>query len=86
MPAVLASDTVQNGDGVILSEGRWLDDGTVEFFEGGKLVESRPRTAEESERFAPPAPDPLSVLIADLSKVATLAQVRAAAVKAADLT
>lgn len=32
-----------------------------------------------------PAPDPLATLIADLSKATTLAQVRAAAAKAADL-
>jgi hypothetical protein len=33
----------------------------------------------------PVAPDPLATLIADLSKATTLAQVRAAAAKAADL-
>ena len=36
------------------------------------------------DEMAPPTPDPLATLIADLSKATTLAQVRAAAVKAAE--
>lgn len=35
------------------------------------------------DEMAPPTPDPLATLIADLSKATTLAQVRAAATKAA---
>lgn len=62
-----------------------LDAGTVTFERDGKVVESRPMTADEVARFAPPPPDPLAALLADLAKATTLAQVRAAATKAADL-
>lgn len=41
--------------------------------------------ARVPEPMPEPAPDPLATLIADLSKATTLAQVRAAAAKAADL-
>jgi len=85
MADVLATDVVQTPDGTVVEEVRWLSDGTVELHEHGKLVESRPMTADESARFAPPPPDPLATLIADLSKATTLAQVRAAAAKAAQL-
>lgn len=93
MAAVLASDTVQTPDGAVVSETRWLDDGTVETYDGGKLVESRPQTADEAERFAPrPLSDAerLAIveaqnaeLLAKLAAVTTLAQVRAAAQAAA---
>lgn len=69
--------------------------GTVSIEVGGKVVETRPVTEEEIARYAPPAPpldDRLAALEATnaelldaLAKATTLAQVRAAAAKAADL-
>lgn len=63
-----------------------LDAGTVAYEIDGKVVESRQLTGAEIAAYTPPeaAPDPLATLIADLSKATTLAQVRAAAVKAAE--
>lgn len=69
-------------DGHLVEVTRFYDDGTAVLERDGEVVESRPMTADESARFAPP-PDPLATLIADLAKATTLAQVRAAAVKAA---
>ena len=40
--------------------------------------------ARVSEPMPEPAPDPLATLIADLAKVTTVAQIRAAAAKAAE--
>ena len=95
MADVVASDVVQDLDGTVLSEIRWLDDGTVELYEAGALVESRRQTEVEAERFAPrPLSDAerLAVLEAQnaalldaLAKVTTVAAVRAAAAKASDL-
>lgn len=96
MADVLASDVVQDLGGVILWETRWLDDGTVELYEAGALVESRRRTAEETERFAArPASDAdrlaaleaqNAALLDALAKVTTVAAVRAAAVEAKERT
>lgn len=80
MSAVLASDTVQDLDGNVLSEVRWLDDGTVERYEAGRLVESREQTGDEAERFAP-APltteEKVDVLLEAMDQAATYAQLRA---------
>lgn len=62
-----------------------LDAGTVTIEKNGKVSGTRPLTADEAARHAPPVLDPLATLIADLSKATTLAAVRAAATKAADL-
>ncbi len=70
-------------DGRLVEVTRFYDDGTAVLERDGNLVESRPMTLAEAARFAP-APDPLATLIADLSKATTLAQVRAAAVNAAE--
>lgn len=82
MADVLASDVVQDLDGTVLSEARWLADGTVELYEAGALVESRRQTAEEAERFAPKplsAEERLEALAGSLATARTLAEVRAAA-------
>lgn len=65
-----------------------LDAGTITYEVDGKVVESRQLTAEEAAQFAPPPPsaeERLADLLADLAKATTLAQIRAAATKAADL-
>ena len=65
-----------------------LDAGSVTFEVDGKSVETRPLTPAEVAAFTPPPvsdDDRLADLLADLSKATTLAQVRAAAAKAADL-
>lgn len=65
-----------------------LDAGTITYEVDGKVVESRQLTAEEAARYAPPPPsadERLADLLAALSKATTLAQIRAAAAKAADL-
>jgi hypothetical protein len=60
--------------------------GTVTFEVDGKVVRSRPLTDAEVAAYTPPeqAPDPLSTLLADLAKATTVAQIRAAAAKAAE--
>ncbi len=72
-----------------------LDAGTITFEVEGKVVESRPLTDEEAALNAPPPPSTddriaaleaqNAALLAVLAKVTTLAQIRAAATKAADL-
>ncbi len=94
MADVLASDVVQDLDGTVLSEARWLADGTVELYEAGALVESRRQTADEAERFAPRPPSDAerlavleaqnAVLLEALAKATTVAQIRDAATKAAE--
>lgn len=61
--------------------------GTVTFEVDGKVVRSRPLTADEVAAYTPPepAPDPLATLLADLAKATSVAQIRAAAAKAAEL-
>ena len=64
-----------------------LDAGTITYEVDGKVVESRQLTAEEAARYAPPPPsadERLADLLAALSKATTLAQIRAAAAKAAE--
>lgn len=88
MSAVLRIDTTQDLDGNLLAEVRWLDNGTVEFHEAGKLVEARPQTADEAAMFAPApltAEERLAVLVDALAKVTNIAQVRAAAEKALEV-
>lgn len=65
-----------------------LGAGTVAYEVDGKVVESRQLTPDEAAQFAPPPPsaeERLADLLAALSKVTTVAQIRAAAAKAADL-
>ena len=65
-----------------------LDAGTVTIEKNGKVSATRPLTAEEAARYAPPPPsadERLADLLAALSKATTLAQIRAAAANAADL-
>ena len=72
-----------------------LDAGTITFEVEGKVVESRPLTDEEAALNAPPPPSTddriaaleaqNAALLAVLAKVTTLAQIRSAATKAADL-
>ena len=91
-PERLALDE-ETVDGQVARQVAWLDDGTVEFYEHGELVESRQQTEVEAARFAP---DPQTdvdrlaaleaqnaALVAALAKATTLAQVRAAAQAAA---
>ena len=86
MRARLALDE-ETADGQVVREAAWFDDGTVEVWESGVLVESREQTDLEASRFVvsdAPADVRLDALIADLAKATTLAQVRAAAAKAAE--
>lgn len=85
-PARLALDE-ETVDGRVVREVAWFDDGTVQVFEGGLLVEARPQTALEASRFVvsdAPADVRLDALLSDLAKATSLAQVRAAAAKAAE--
>lgn len=94
MAELLASDDTYR-DGAMVRSVRFFDDGTVEVVSDGKVVETRPQTDDEVDRFAPVPPsdaDRLAALeqqnadlLAALAKATTLAQVRAAAVNAADL-
>ena len=87
-PGRLALDE-ETVDGQVVREVAWLDDGTVQFYEHGELVESRRQTEVEAARFAPPtdlADERVAALeaqnaalLAALSKATTLAQIRAAA-------
>ena len=65
-----------------------LDAGTVTRKVDGKTVSTRPVTDDDRILFGPPQPsadERLAALLAALAKATTLAQVRAAATKAADL-
>lgn len=88
-PTRLALDE-ETADGRVVREVAWFDDGTVEVFESGVLVESRQQTEVEAARFAPPIDQSAdervaaleaqnAALIAALAKATSLAQIRAAA-------
>ena len=87
-PGRLALDE-ETVDGQVVREVAWLDDGTVEFYEHGELVESRRQTEVEAARFVTPIQSDAervaaleaqnAALLAALSKATTLAQIRAAA-------
>ena len=88
-PTRLALDE-ETVDGQVVREVAWFDDGTVEVFESGVLVESRQQTEVEAARFAPPIDQSAdervaaleaqnAALIAALAKATSLAQIRAAA-------
>lgn len=91
-PERLALDE-ETVDGQVVREVAWFDDGTVQVFESGVLVESRRQTEVEAARFTPvPQTDTDRLaaleaqnadLLAALAKATTLAQVRAAAQAAA---
>lgn len=85
MASPVSVDTTQTLDGTITAEVRWMDDGTVEVHEGGKLIERRRQTGEEAARLLPPPrtdTERLDALVDALASVSSMAEVRAAARKA----